>query len=288
MTKKKPIKTSVSKIDGIKKSVNLMTAQLSDLSIKVNDIDKRVSDTEQFNSFINSKYERQSLEFSTTTTDVNSLKEKCNSMKHTIKSLECTNAQIQAKVAENEFRSMRDNLIFYGISETAPIQVLSTQSNTDTFNGATSDDNIGMEPDEQEISQMSASTTDLETQAFEILVKQFIKDVLKLKADNIVFDRAHRLGNDRKSKKPRPIIVKFHYYNDRERIRKASLGRKDYMKANNVGVGVQLPKEWREARQKLYPIFNAEKRKGNNVKFIGEKLFINGIEFKSQYTNNTS
>jgi hypothetical protein len=210
----KNIKTSVPKIDGIEKSVNLMTAQLSDLSIKVNDIDKRVTDTEQFNSFINSEYERQILELSTTKADVNSLKEKCNSMKHTIKSIECTNAQIQAEVAENEFRSMKDNLIFYGISETALIPVLSTQSNKDTFNGATSDDNIGMEPDEQEISHMSTST-DLETPTCEVLVKQFIKDVLKVKADTIVFNRAHMQGNDRKSKKPRPIIVKFHYYNDR-------------------------------------------------------------------------
>jgi hypothetical protein len=60
------------------------------------------------------------------------------------------------------------------------------------------------------------------------------------------------------------------------------------MKANNVGVWVQLPKEWREARQNLYTIFSAEKRKGNNVKFIGKKLFINDIEFKSQSNNKTS
>ena len=51
----------------------------------------------------------------------------------------------------------------------------------------------------------------------EELVKTVCKDTLKLQtADQMLFDRAHRVGA-RPGPKPRPIVVKFHYYHERER-----------------------------------------------------------------------
>jgi sRNA-binding carbon storage regulator CsrA len=136
---------------------------------------------------------------------------------------------------------MRDNLIFYGISETT---------------GAN-------------ISQENCAD----------LVKNFIKDHLKIDASNMIFDRAHRLGSETGRSSPRPIIVKLHYYQERETVRKTSINVRDELKRLNIGVGVQLPKEWREARKELYPIMQAEKRKGNSVKFVGERLLINGVSY---------
>ena len=71
---------------------------------------------------------------------------------------------------------------------------------------------------------------------------------------------------------------------DREKIRNAATQLRDELKQNNYGVGVQLPKEWRESRKSLYPVMQAERRKGNNTRFIGEKLFVNGQEYKSNST----
>jgi hypothetical protein len=86
---------------------------------------------------------------------------------------------IQEKLIDLEARSMRDNLIFYGIAETQ-------------------DENC------------------------ETLVGTFITETLELaEMKNTRLDRAHRLGppND---KKTRPIVAKFHYYQDREKIRMKS------------------------------------------------------------------
>ena len=71
--------------------------------------------------------------------------------------------------------------------------------------------------------------------------------------------KAHRLGNRVIPNKLRPIIAKFHYYNDREQVRTAAFRLKDDLKRENFGVGIQLPKEWREARKQLYPAMQAER-----------------------------
>jgi hypothetical protein len=92
----------------------------------------------------------------------------------------------------------------------------------------------------------------------------------------MLFDRAHRLGNPYKSKKPRQIIVKFHSYVERERVCTAAFNLKDELKTKNIGVGVQIPKEWRDARKQLYSIADQERKKGGKVRFVGDQLLING------------
>ena len=132
---------------------------------------------------------------------------------------------------------MRENLIFYGIPETGPED---------------------------------------STEPCENLVKSFIKDHLKIDTQEMVFDRAHRLGVKRGGISPRPIIVKFHYYQQRENVRKTAFTLRSDLKENQLGVGVQIPKEWRESRKTLNAVFDEEKRKGKSVKFVGDKLYVNG------------
>ena len=78
-------------------------------------------------------------------------------------------------------------------------------------------------------------------------------------------DRAHGLGHPEMSRKPRPIIVKFHRYKDREDVRAQANSMRNDLKSSNHGVGVQIPKEWRDARRRLYSIMQAERLKGNRV-----------------------
>ena len=96
----------------------------------------------------------------------------------------------------------------------------------------------------------------------------------------ITLDRAHRLGIRVIQNKPRLIFAKFYYYNDREQVPKAAFRLKDDLNRDNLGVGIQLTREWREARKQLYSAIQAERNKGNNTKFIGEKLYVNGQPYK--------
>ena len=111
------------------------------------------------------------------------------------------------------------------------------------------------------------------------LVKTFCADVLHVEnAHNLMFDRVHRVGG--KSGKTRPIVAKFHYYTDRERVRHASFTYAEDIKTAKFGVGAQLPKRLRDARKPLYPAMKEAKDAGKEVKFVGNKLFIDGVEYK--------
>ena len=111
-------------------------------------------------------------------------------------------------------------------------------------------------------------------------VKELLRDILHMEnVENILFDRAHRVGQ--RSTKPRPIVVKFHYYGEREKVRQTSYNCTDGLKAANLGIGIQIPKDIREARKPLYPIMKKAKDEGKSVRFNGKTLLINGKEYTS-------
>ena len=95
---------------------------------------------------------------------------------------------------------------------------------------------------------------------------------------HMTFDRAYRVGH-KSGSKTRPIVVKFHYYSEREAVRQSSISFTEHLKSVNMGVGVQLPKDIRDARKPLYAKMKEAKDGGKNVRFIGKKLFIDGNEF---------
>ena len=110
-------------------------------------------------------------------------------------------------------------------------------------------------------------------------VKDILRNVLNItNAGNILFDTAHRVDQF-SGGKVRPIVVKFHYFTDREKIRKASFGFADELKAANLGIGAQSPKQIRDARKQLYPAMKKAKEDGKTVKFVGKKMYIDGREY---------
>ena len=72
------------------------------------------------------------------------------------------------------------------------------------------------------------------------------------------------------------IVAKFHYFKEREAVRSKSFELSDKLKAENVGVGAQSPKKMRGTRKNLYDIMQQEKAKGNTVKLMRDKLYVNG------------
>lgn len=138
---------------------------------------------------------------------------------------------------------MKDNLIFYGLPEvhtTSPeAAMLLTSSST-----SNTDQNINVSP------QTYDTATDPNSCAS--IVKEFIKNTLKISTE-IEFDRAHRLGTLTKPENPRPIVVKFHKYSHREIVRNTAFHMKDVLKQHRYGVGVQIPKEWRDAMNAMRP-----------------------------------
>lgn len=117
------------------------------------------------------------------------------------------NESLDAKLTDLEPRSMRENLMFYGIAE-----------------GGDNED-------------------------CEQLVKGMCVDHLHMRGDYVhvmIFDRAHRVGQ-KSASKIRPIVVKFHYYSEREYVRQKSFSYTEHLKTVKMAVGVQLPKDVRDA-----------------------------------------
>ena len=218
----KQIKESMRKIETIEKTVNMINMKVTNLEDKVKSIDNRVTEVENSSSFLAEQSDVCNQTLNSTKTELKKMKKIYDDLENEAKKIEERRTQMEDKLTDLECRSMRDNLIFYGIPETA--------------------------------------AEDCENK-----VKELCKEKLGiLNADTFVFDRVHRLGSEQNTRKPRPVVVKFHLYKEREIVRNKSFEREtsDRLRRENLGVGVQWPKQVREARRELRPIYK-KKNVGN-------------------------
>ena len=100
-------------------------------------------------------------------------------------------------------------------------------------------------------------------------------------ADDLTFDHVHRIGRPENQRvgSIRPIVAKFHKYSERETVREIGYQKREVLKRDNTAVKVQLPSEVLERRKPLYQVFEKAKNEGKRVKFVLDKLFINGREY---------
>ena len=104
-------------------------------------------------------------------------------------------------------------------------------------------------------------------------IKSLLRDKeLNSETEKIEIERAHRLGRNRNGTKPRPIVVKFLRFQEKEMIKRNAYKFKDI----GVGISDQFPKEIQEERKKLYPVFKDARSKGHKAFLVKDKLFING------------
>lgn len=79
----------------------------------------------------------------------------------------------------------------------------------------------------------------------------------------MIFDRSYRFGKPSRFKQPRHVWDKI------QTAPNTAIGE---LKRPHLGVGVQLPKEWPEARKTLDQVMQKEKSNSKNVKIIdGQK-----------------
>ncbi|XP_052762065.1 uncharacterized protein LOC128204704 [Mya arenaria] len=103
-------------------------------------------------------------------------------------------------------------------------------------------------------------------------VLKLIEEKLKVTnaSTDIRIQRAHRIGAFN-AVKTRPIVVKFAFYPDRERVRQAARQVKD----DSIGVSEQFPREIMDKRRKLVPIMLKAREDGKEAYIRVDKLYIN-------------
>lgn len=197
-----------------------------------------MTDIESSCTFISNQYDKQTEEIKETKQKMEELTKTCQNLDKSMKHFETKYEKSNEEIMDLKFRSMCENLIFCAIQE------------------GTSD-----------------------TEDCEKLAKNFIETHLELTTTEMTFDRAYRLPIHKKSNKTGPIVVKFHNYNDREKVRiKSSENHiRGKLRGLTLGVRIQQPLEYRDARRAFKPIMDREIQRGNHVRIVGNKLFVNNV-----------
>ena len=144
-------------------------------------------------------------------------------------------ADQKEKLIDLQCREMRDNLIFYNFKE--------EQGETDQL-------------------------------CMEKLYRLMENELALQNAREIQFHRVHRMGRFNRNK-TRPIVAKFAFYPDRERVRGAAKN----LEGTSFSIGQQFPKEVQDRRRVLVPMTKKAKLEGKEAYISVDKLYINGTQY---------
>ena len=182
--------------------------------------------------------------------DISDLKKENNKLKDELKMSNDNFSRLYGDVQELTARSMQENLIFFGLAE-AP------------------------ENDQKE---------ETEVKLRDFLQTEVFPETPEV-VDSIIFDRVHRLGGMRPNVRqhPRPIVVKFEKYTDRENVRKAGIDLNK--KKCGFSIREQFPIDMEIRRKQLYPVMRRfQENPTNRVVLVRDKLYINGKQYEPSKT----
>lgn len=238
----KSLKSVIPKIDKIEDSVNNIKTKMLSIETRVTGLENKFSEIETSCNFISNGYDSQKAELLQAKEQIKALEADCRKLESVVEKCEAKCEKVKEENLDLRSRSMRENLVFFGLQET-------------------------------------------QAENCEALVKELIKSHLDIDATAMEFDRAHRLGPNT-AKKPRPVVVKFHNYKNRETILNKSREQdvRTKLKDNQLGVGVQSPPEHREARKALYPFSKRDEEMDKRTRITGNTLFVNNVPTK-KYIN---
>lgn len=104
-------------------------------------------------------------------------------------------------------------------------------------------------------------------------VREFFNDKLKIDPKSIEIERAHRIGNMKQqiTTKPRPIVVKFLCYKDKDLILTKA---KAHLKNTGVYVNEDFSDRIRKKRAELFPAMKEARERGNFAVISYDQLIV--------------
>ena len=112
-------------------------------------------------------------------------------------------------------------------------------------------------------------------------IVELFSQTLKIKDAHLIrFQRCHRLGiKPKKMSTPRDIIVRFVFFQDREKIWE----NRQLLAGTNIIMSEDFPSEIESRRTQLYPILKVARKNGYKCKLVVDKLIINGQRYRPTY-----
>ena len=111
------VKQKLQCVEKNEKTVNMINAKVTDLETQMKSLDIRVNETEKSCKFISEANESNKKELKNAKDSLSNLQKSCQDIEKDAQSLKKKNENLDAKLIEFEARSMRENLMFYGIPE---------------------------------------------------------------------------------------------------------------------------------------------------------------------------
>lgn len=234
LNKLEGIEQKLSQLDSIQSTVRNITSRLINIDEKVQSLEMKMMELE-----ISRSYDSQCVE------EISKKQTEIDSMLSNLKRIEKQQAEheqtVKADILDLKTRSMRDNLLFYGIPE----------ENNETNEGCV-----------DKVLELIGGKLEIENAR-----------------NDIKLHRAHRIGRYNASK-TRPIVAKFVYYPDRERVlQNAKKLSKPY------GISQQYPQEIMDKRRRLIPIMTKARGENKEAYLRGDKLYINGRLYREDEAN---
>ena len=101
-------------------------------------------------------------------------------------------------------------------------------------------------------------------------IKEIISTKLNIQTDEFTIERAHRVGKQYTSDKPRPIVAKFNNYKVKESIMKNKKG----LKGSSVYIREDFSQKVLARRKELLPKMYEERKNGNIAVLRYDKLVV--------------
>ena len=176
--------------------------------------------------------------------DMKTLQNSVESLARENQQLKANKISITDDIIDLKCRSMRDNLLFFGIEE-APIQA-----------------------------QDAGNRSSLSVEDCDAKIHNFCENTLNIPdpQSSIKIDRSHRIGK-RAHDKIRPIVVKFQDTKSRQTVKNAS--KSVDLKSLSYGVSDQYPQEVQDRRKILIPIMIKAREEQKKAVLVRDKLYIN-------------
>ena len=280
--------TILSKLSKIELNQTAFLTRLDDMEGKIIETNKKVVEIENSQCHISEKYDDMNSKTKVNTSDIHKLQGEVINLTKSNDELSKSNKKIKDEVIDLKCRSMRDNMLFFGVPESqSPVYAGVGSASAD--NQAISMDASSSAPNGQPIPSTMFKPPDTSSTSFADgtkqgencadLVYEFCESLLKIEnpKSKIQIERAHRIGV-RKPDKIRPILAKF-VLSEHKDVVKSAAGKVDLRSPPYNGVyrvTDQLPPEVLAGRKELIPRLIDERGKGNKASLVRDKLYVNG------------
>lgn len=226
---------------------------------------------------------------------ISKLQDEVKSLTEANASLKSDNESFSESIIDLKCRSMRDNLLFFGVTEGRRFDPVPHPKNNPTDPGAVSVELTDMPKDASTsrpntdpsvplsdpvtFASVSASAP-LENCAEKVFT--FCEKLLNISdpKSKIKIIRAHRIGKPTPGR-IRPIVAKFD--TDSKMLIKSSLKHVSFQ-FTEYNVSEQYPQEVKDRRKELIPVMLQARKAGKRAVLVRDKLFINNIQYNGENT----